>query len=233
MSLPTEIHYHLQSFLDHATLLNLSATNQYFRSLCPATKVKESLLCLEKCSSETETILIKKQLLPCYTCLKGWNSSNHFPRISHDEKYEMGSEKASSRVCATCLISTRPEVIYKSGMDREETFLFLHYGAGAGKCRLYVSRYGSHNHLDNGWLACPKCKLVTRYLGSPFSRRRRYDEAMLLGDMCAACYQPVWDKENEERRERKNARSRQRYREKKEEAKRKRRGGKRMRRRAS
>lgn len=66
---------------------------------------------------------------------------------------------------------------------------------------------------------CAKCDLVKRYMGSPYGRQRRYDEALRVGDMCATCYQPVWDQENAERRERKNALSRQRYRERKEAAK--------------
>jgi hypothetical protein len=44
---------------------------------------------------------------------------------------------------------------------------------------------------------------------------------MMKGDMCGACYQPVWDGEDEERRLKKNARGRELYYQKKEEKKQK------------
>lgn len=43
----------------------------------------------------------------------------------------------------------------------------------------------------------------------------------MKGDMCGACYQPVWDGEDEERRLKKNARGRELYYQKKEEKKKK------------
>lgn len=220
MSMPTEIHYHIQSFLDHPSLLSLSATNKYFRALCPERKIKESLLCFEKCSLAADTLLTRKYLLPCYTCLKGLNLYEHFPRVREDEDCKLASEHASSRICATCLIATRPETIITPGISKFPDWIFQrHTTPGGGNCKLYQSRYGHFLHfLCSYWLACPKCNLVKRYEGTPHGRRRRYDEALLEGDMCAACYQPVWDKENAKRRERKNARARERYREKKEEA---------------
>ena len=216
MSMPTEIHYSIHSFLDHPSLLSLSATNKYFRSLCPEAKVKESLLSLEKCSLVTETVLTKKSLLPCYICFKGRGSFDQFPVMKTDDNCTMASESASSRVCATCLVATRPELVnHLPGPPGKEWIFQSGYGPQTGDCVLYWSRYEPQH---TWWLACPKCHQVKQYLGTPRGRRRRYDEAMLVGDMCAACYQPVWDQENAERRERKNARARQRYREKKEQA---------------
>lgn len=218
MSLPTEIHYHLQKFLDHPSLLNLSATNKYFESLCPQTKVKGSLLCLERSSLETHTILTRKGLLPCYVCLKGLNSLDHFPLINYNDEDKLGSKNEGSRACATCLITTRPDCIYtfKYGVKQDSDWLFSSgHNPGNGKCELYSSKYGRQESQSYWWLACVKCNLVKRYQSSPHGRRRRYDEALLEGDMCATCYQPVWDQEDVERRLRKNERARERYKEKK------------------
>lgn len=234
-TLPTEIHYHLQTFLDHPSLLNLSATSKYFRSLCPESKVRESLLCLEKCSLETETLLTTKELLPCYTCFKALPSFDHFPPAKHAGEYKIASKEASHRICATCLVATRQHLIRdylvalrdRAGRDiamlpKEPHPDWVFYVLSSYKeCKLYAARNYDFNsdYYGRTWLECPNCKLVKRYLGSPFRGHRcRYDEALMEGHMCATCYQPVWDVEDELRRERKNARARERYREKKEEA---------------
>jgi hypothetical protein len=220
MHMPTEIHYYLQSFLDHPSLLNFSATNKHFRSLCPDAKVKQSLLCFEQCSLQNETLLTRKRLLPCYTCMKGLCVSDNFPPINEGGRYIMGSENASSRTCATCLINTQPNLVLRSSdsqrSDNDEWLFCSYNNPGGGKCLIYSCRYA-----HNCWLVeCIECNKIKRYEGSPYGvRKKRYDEALLDADMCAACYQPVWDKENEERRARKNARARERYQEKKAEAK--------------
>jgi hypothetical protein len=224
VSMPTEIHYHIQSFLDHLSLLQISATSKYFRSLCPEAKIKQSLLCFEKCSLVSKTVMTNQSLLPCYTCLKGLHSYDHFPRIKPDFHYEkikepeypMASEDASRRICATCFFATQPQLVSNRGSDPNPECVFLEH-------RKYGQSVLYHTLIldeDRYWLACFECKQVKRYRGYPNHRHRRYDQALLKGEMCAACYQPVWDEENEQRRERKNARARERYREKKEARKR-------------
>jgi hypothetical protein len=220
MSLPTEIHLNIHDFLDHPSLLNLAATNKYFRGLVSKQKIIASLLCFEKCSLVSSTLLTRNALRPCYTCLKGLSAWHHFIQVQEVEDTSLAGRDASTRICATCLTKTRPEVINRYGSPRNPDSVFDDYGPRYGKSVLYYSRYDNSSSYRSyrWWLACPQCEQVKRYEGSPHGRRRRYDEAMLEGNVCAACYQPVWDKENERRREKKNARGRERYREKKEQA---------------
>lgn len=227
MSLPTEIHYNIQTYLDHPSLLNLAATNNYFRSLCPEPKIKQSLLCFEKCSLlNADNVMVRKHLLPCYTCHKGLPACEHFPEVKHGDKYkqiEIGAANAGMRSCATCIIKTRPGSVLTSPGDENSDWVFKAYVAEAGRSKILGGRHGfTENDLqpNHYWIHCVECDVMKRYMGSPFGRKKRYDEAYLEGDMCAACYQPVWDEENKERKKRKNEKARQRYKEKKEEAKR-------------
>ena len=223
-SMPTEIHFNINSFLDHPSLLNLAATNKHFRSLVSEQKIRDSLLCFEKCSLVSRTLLTRENLVPCYTCLKGREHSLHFTPLNSDEDCTMAGRDASSRICATCLTKTRPELIRKQyGLQPHEDWVLREYGNlyPYQESELFISRHENLNPVfpNNYWLKCQKCEQVKRYEGSPYgNRRRRYDDAMRKGDMCAACYQPVWDKENEARRLKKNARAKIRYREKREQA---------------
>ncbi|KAF7513497.1 hypothetical protein GJ744_008791 [Endocarpon pusillum] len=229
MSLPTEIHYHLQKFLDHPSLLSLSATNKYFESLSSKKEVEDSLLTFEKCSLIVHTVLTKNKLLPCYICLKGLPASDHFPPLPGDKDDELGNNNMGIRACATCIIATKPDALTTYGVQPSDDWAFRpgHY-AGPGNCKLYTSRHGTLRRQTGDWLHCPKCHFIKRYASSPWGRRRKIDEAMLIGDMCPQCYQPVWDQENEENRLRRNARDRARRRlkkmraEKEKEAERKR-----------
>ncbi|ERF69753.1 hypothetical protein EPUS_07579 [Endocarpon pusillum Z07020] len=221
MSLPTEIHYHLQEFLDHPSLLFLSATNKYFESLSPKKKVKDSLITFEECSLFVPTVLTKNQLLPCYICLKGLPARDHFPPLPGDKDDELGNKNMGIRACATCMIATKPDCISTYGIQQSDDYAFTSgQYAGPGKCKLYSSRYGTLRRQTQDWLHCPKCHFIKRYKSSPWGRRRKIDEAMLNGDMCPQCYQPVWDQENEEKRLRRNARGRERRRENKLQAER-------------
>lgn len=220
-SMPTEILFDINDFLDHSTLLNLAATNKHFRSLISGQKIKASLLCLEKCSLVSRTLLTTKDLYPCYTCLQGRDQVQHFTPLKSDEDCTMAGRDATSRICVTCLTKTRPELIRKWGSQEHEDHVFIECDNRHQRSELYSSGHEIYNAVlaNTYWLKCQKCEKVKRYDGSPYGgRRRRYDDAMIMGDMCAACYQPVWDKENEERRLKKNARAKERYREKKEQA---------------
>lgn len=220
-TLPNEIHENIHSFLDHPSLLKLSATSKKNQAFFEEKHIKKSLLCFEKCSEVQETLLTKQDLLPCYICLKGLEAKRHFPPLK-DNSYELGSADAANRACATCLINTRPEVVQKNGVPRDDRCIFAPYTNGRyprGQCQLYVAMRYRGDSSSAFWLGCPHCAQVTQYDGRPprsGNRRRRYHDAMLKGDMCAACYQPVVDQENAERRRKKNALARQRYREKKE-----------------
>lgn len=215
MSLPTEIHYHLEKFLDHPSLLFLSATNKYFEGLSSKKKVNDSLLILEKSSVTMHTVLTRKELLPCYICLKGLPKRDHFPPLPSDKDDEVGNKNMGARACATCLIATKPDCIftYQHGVEPQNDWVFSggHY-SGLAKCKLYTSRYGTLGRQTKDWLLCQKCNVIKRYESSPFGRRRKIDEAVLKGDMCPQCYQPVWDQEDEDNRLRRNARARRRNR---------------------
>ena len=227
MSMPTEMHLKIMEFLDHPGQINLAATNKYFEALFPKEKVekiKESLLCYEKCSLVVDTVFTKKKMLPCYTCMKVFDSYDHFAPFIGDgdvHKQDKGAQpslasyNAKDRICATCLVRTRTaEVLDMSGWRRHIKGLVFDWGRNYGEARAYGTRA---YHSDRYWVDCPKCNQIKRYHGDIGGPRRRYDHALMKGNMCATCYQPVRDQEDKDRRERKNARARKRYRQKKEQ----------------
>lgn len=213
MSLPTEMHYLIQKFLDHPSLLFLSATSKYFEGLSSKEKVKDSFRTLEQSSLIVPTVLTKNKLLPCYVCLKGLPAGDHFPPLPGDKDDELGNENMGIRACATCMFATKPDCLSTSGVQPNDNWVFTNGQYAGPNCKLYYSRYGTLRRQTHDWLHCPKCNSTKRYKSSPFGRRRKIDEAMLDGGMCPQCYQPVWDRENEKKRLRRNARERQRRRE--------------------
>jgi hypothetical protein len=217
-SLPREIHYLFQESLDHAGLLNFSATNKLFKSMCKKDKIENSLLVEEKLSKLKDTIFTKKGLLPCYICLKGLDASDHFPWVAQNVPDARGNQNEGNRACTTCLLATRPEIIseYWDFFNPGSCFCESLGLVEGGRSKLYDSKYGTREAQNDQWLACGHCGIVKRYKSSKFGRPSRYDEALRVGDMCADCYKPIWDHEDEQKRLRKNARSRRRYKAKKE-----------------
>lgn len=115
MLLPTEIHLELLSTLNYESLINLTSTNHYFRSLRTDQLIKSALLhlehvCLEKerggpiyhTRDELERMDRVHGFLPCYSCLKLRKRVSAFCVCQRRGPFGLVASKAGKRCCTAC-----------------------------------------------------------------------------------------------------------------------------------